>query len=84
MLKKHPSLWSAEFITTLSMRVIPPILRVFFLKYPLEYALFLLPSVEIDNKTFGLGQAKSFVASCIIRPIGKFRGHDRSASLKSI
>ena len=42
---------------------------------------------DIDNKTFGsffrLGQAKSFVASCIIRPIGKFRGHERSASLKS-
>jgi hypothetical protein len=28
-------------------------------------------------------QVKSFDASRIIRPIGKFRGHDRSASLKS-
>ena len=35
------------------------------------------------GKVPGLGQAKRFVASCIIRPIGKFRGHDRSASLKS-
>ena len=29
-------------------------------------------------------QTKRFVASCIILPIGRFRGHDRSAALKSI
>jgi len=41
----------------------------------------------MQRKNFGfsfrLGQAKSFVASCIIRPIGNFRGHDCSATLKS-
>ena len=85
--KEHSRIRLAKFITTFSVWAIPPPFQGFYCKYPLPWTQSLLPSVHIDNKTFGsffrLGQAKSFVASCIIRPIGKFRGHERSASLKS-